>query len=45
MSRRQSGKGTVRCAGGPIHSCRFEFARRSQDYQSHVLQRRSVIAI
>lgn len=39
---RAKGKGTVKCAGGPIHSCRFEFRPKIRTY-THQLERRPVI--
>ena len=35
---RAKGKGTVKCAGGPIHSCRFEFRPRIKSL-THALVR------
>jgi len=35
---RAKGKGTVKCAGGPIHSCRFEFRPRIKSH-THALTR------
>ena len=41
---RAKGKGTVKCAGGPIHSCRFEFRPKIRTY-THQIERRRVVRI
>lgn len=39
---RTRGKGTVACAGGPYHSCRFEFLPKIR-VRTHKLEHKPVI--